>query len=238
MDFQEAKTELSRRLNISYDEIRAGTNDLYNWGDMDSWTNLAIHRAWDFYDWAFTDKTYTTDTVAATTAEYYDYPNDFVSDSIKMLAVEDSDGNMKTYEPVNFQDYRKFRMEDTTSTDKEKLWASSQRFYFVNPYAFDNTAGRTIEIVGKMRCDSLTASTDLLPFSPDTDNEESGGNIAVVKLAYATALSSEKMQKYQQAIVEEKQAFEILEMLANREKQLEAKYRLRNRPQWNVPRMF
>ena len=194
MTWRESKTLLCSYLNISYEDIRAGTNDLFKWDDLESWMNLAIHRAWDYYDWAFTEKTYTTTTVAwasSTDIDYYDYPNDFVSDSIKLMTVTNSDGYKKYYEPINFEDYRKFRAKDETNTNEEKLWSSHGRYYFINPHAYDDASGRTIEIIGKMRCDNLTDSTALLPFSPDTDNEENSGNEAVVKLAYAIALSTD-----------------------------------------------
>lgn len=236
MTLQESKEELCRRLNITYDEIRAGTNDLFKWADLDSWINLAIHRAWDYFDFAFTEKTYTTTTTAS--GEYYDYPNDFVSDSIKMLMVADEDGYMAYYEPINFEDFRKFRAEDTENTDETKLWSSHGRYYFINPVAFDNAASRTIEIIGKMRCDNLSDSTGLLPFSPDTDNEENSGNEAVVKLAYSIALSSDKMRKKTEAQIEEREAYIILEMISGREKKMQANYHHKDRPQWNVGQMF
>src|SRR3990167_6246996 len=56
MTWQELKTEICRRLNIDYEEIRAGTNDLFKWDDLESWGNTAIHRAWDYHDWPFPRK--------------------------------------------------------------------------------------------------------------------------------------------------------------------------------------
>jgi|SRR3990167_5594777 len=238
MTWQELKTEICRRLNIDYEEIRAGTNDLFKWDDLESWGNTAIHRAWDYHDWPFAEKTYTTTTTATATdkREYYDYPQDFISNSIKLLAVKDENSDFKVYEPINYEDFAKVLMED--DENNELLWTSHGRYYLINQNAYDGATGRTIELVGKMRCDNLTSSTALLPFSEDTDNEESGGNEAIVKLAYSIALSSEKLKMKARGQVEEQEALKILEDISGKDKKLKAGYQHKGRPQFNVPRLF
>lgn len=238
MTYGESKTELSRRLNISYEEVLTGGNDLFKIEDLNSWINLAIHRAWDYHDWPFAEKTYTTTTTINATdyREYYDYPQDFVSNSIKLIAVKNSEGKFKTYAPINFEDFTKKMMED--DDNDEKIWASHGRYYFINQNAYDNASGRSIELVGKMRVDNLTSSTALLPFSPDTDNEENSGNEAVVKLAFSMALASEKLKNKASAIREETEAMNILESLAGKDKQLKAVYQHKDRPFFEHRRLF
>ena len=78
MQFLEAKKELARKLNISWENIRSGTEDLFNWDDIDSWINLSVMEAWDYADWIFKEKAYTSTTVAS--QEDYDYPDDFAAE--------------------------------------------------------------------------------------------------------------------------------------------------------------
>lgn len=234
MTFLEAKEELCRKLNTSWDNIRAGTNDLYNWDDIDSWVNLAIQEVWDYHRWIFSEKAYTTSTVAS--QEYYDYPDDFISDSIYLLRITDSQALYETYKKIRFQDYIKYR--EDTPTGENALWADHNRQYFVNPERWNNTAGRTIEIHGRMRCDNLTSSTGLLPFSTDSDNEENAGNHAIVKLAYAMVLDSEKKNNPNKATKIRQEAYQTFEILAKREREDLADYEAYERPFFKRQTLF
>ena len=86
MTLLESKKALCRLLNISYSNVSANTEDLFDWDDIDAWINLAIMEAWDYADWIFKEKAYTTTTsayVASTgVGEYYNYPDDFISGQV------------------------------------------------------------------------------------------------------------------------------------------------------------
>jgi len=237
MTLQELKEETCRRLNISFDDVRAGTEDLIKWNDLQSWANLAVLRVWDYARWTFSEKAYTTSTVANTAAlgagEYYDYPNDFQPDSIELLRVTGSDGKYDTYKKIRYLDYIKYREENENGD--EKLWTDHNRYYFVNPKAWSSVAGRTIEVHGKIRATNLTDSTAALPFSPDSDNEENSGNEAIVKIAKAYALESEKYKNYKQAQIEKQDAFAILDSLKKREEEEQVTYQTQDRPLFDSP---
>ena len=234
MTFEESKRELSRKLNINYEDIRAGTEDLFVWDDLEGWVNMACLEAWDYHDWIFKEKAYTTTSVAS--QEYYDYPADFVSDSIFLLRVADSDGDMETYRKIRYTDYMKYREENTTG--QEKLWADHRRWYFPNPKAYSDAASRSIEIWGLLRFTEMSASTTALPFSPDAEGSENSGNHAIVKLAYAMALDSEKKKEHAKAERIRMEAYQTFEILAKKEKEAQADYEVYERPFFEYKKLF
>lgn len=229
MTFLEALKELCSKLNIDFADI--GNNPLFSLDELKRWINLAIQRAWDYARWIFSEKAVYTQ---ATNSEYYDYPDDFISDSINILKVEQKDGEMVTYKKINFQDYQKYREEHPDGEDK--VFSDFRRFYFINPNTF--SAGKKIEIWGKKRAKKLVNDNDLLPFSPDTDDEENSGNEAIVKFAFAFALASEKMKEPVRAAREKAEAYDILAIIAEREKEEQAQYQTKDRPFFEVPNFF
>lgn len=60
---------------------------------------------------------------------------------------------------------------------------------------------------------NLINDTDLLMFSPDSDNVEHNGNNAICQLAYAEALSSDKKRNPQQGKAERDDAIQKLELI-------------------------
>lgn len=236
MNYLEAKYALCRELNIKWSEIQASTQELFNWEDLDSWINLAGLEAWDYAPWILKEKSYTVDSGTVASQEYYDYPDDFVNDSIFLLRVQNSDGDMETYKKVRYLDYIKVREED--DEDDEALWSDHNRWYFINPNTWDNASGRTLEIWGILRWTQLTASDALLPFSPNSDNEENSGNHAIIRLAYSYALDSEKLDNPQKAERERGKAYQSLEILAKRERERQADYEVYDRPLFEYKRLF
>lgn len=231
MTYLEAFNELGRKLNVNPANVSAGSDDLFTWHDFDSWINLALQEVWNRHKWIFTEHAYTTDTVA--NQEYYDYPDDFIADSIYLLRVEDSNGDLETYTKTRYLDYIKYR-EDYEDGEDE-IWADHHRYYFINPEAWDNTAGRTIEIHGRMRASNLTSSTSLLPFSPNSDNEENAGNHCIVELAYAFALESEKKKKPDLAQRIRIRTYALLDDMAKTESEAQVQYQTKDRPLFDVP---
>jgi len=230
MTFLEAQKELCRRLNISFEDIN--NNPLFSLEDIKAWINLAVKRAWDYARWIFSEEAVYTQT---SSEEYYDYPENFVSDSIRILKVEQDDGKMAIYEKITFDDYQKYREEYPDG--KDKVFSDYQRFYFINPNTFSG-AGKRIEIWGKKRAPKLVNDDDLLPFSPDSKDEENSGNEAIVKLAYSIALGSEKKKDKTRAVIEEKEAYAMLDVIATRELGEQAQYKTKNREFFEIPRFF
>lgn len=224
MTLLEARQALARKLDISLTDI--SNNDLFTQADLDDFIDAGVKRAWDYKPWSFTEKTYST---TSTAADYYDYPADFEDESITRITV----GGMR-YPKSDFDDYQRF-FADWPNDDAE-MWSDHGRFYFVNRNAY--TVGATIQVTGKLRAPTLGADSDLLPFSPNSDNQESSGNRAIIGFAYAEALSSEKLKNYAQAAVEEKRAYGILDIIWKPMGARRANEQSVNRPFFDTPDYF
>lgn len=223
MTYQESKQHLARKLNIDYADI--ANNDLFSDTDLGVLIQLGVQKAWDYKFWDFTEGSKTATTQDT---DYYDYPQDFQSGSAFLLLV-----GGKEYKKINFQDYLKHFEDNPNST--YRYWSQRKRFIFINTNAY--TVGDTFDVFGKLMPPVLSSSSDILPFSPDTDNQEHSGNEAIVQLAYAEALDSEKLKNPNQAETERKKAYQTLDILwkpfAEERALLQS-----TRPFFNVPDFF
>ena len=191
MTFDEAKKHLcNRKLNADYSDI--ANNDLFTNEDLGEWINQGVKKAWDYYPWPFTQKVKKATTIST---DYYDHPSDLMNGSIYLLTV-----GGKEFKKVIAEDYFKFFEDFSSATDR--IWTEVETYTFVNKNAY--TVGDEMCFFGKKFPATLSSSSDLLPFSPTTDNYEHSGNEAIVLLAYAEALSSEKKKMYTEAESERK----------------------------------
>lgn len=202
MTFLEAKQALARKLDIDYSDI--ANNDLFSAVDLADWIQQGHLRVWDYKPWPFTQKTKTVTTVDT---DYYDQPSGLMLGSIFKLIV----GGKEFEDPIRFEDYLLYKEQYPTGTAKK--WALHETYIFVNKYAY--SIGDAMDIIGKEIAPALSADGDLLPFSPQADNSEHSGNQAIVLLAYAEALASEKLQKQAESELQEKKAYRILDSLWN-----------------------
>jgi hypothetical protein len=204
--FLESQTYLiENKLNGKYSDLLAGANALFSLSEVKTAIDLAAKRAWNYKPWPFTrDALKLTYTPPVSGEFYMDCPNTFEDDSIYLLTVNDAEWSKR-----NFADYKKWFSDYPNAT--EKLWASFKRFFFANKNAL--TSGDEIALYGKLRVSALVNDGDLLPFSPDSDNNEDSGNQAIVRLAFSDLLGSEKKKEYAQAAAEEKGAYAILNAL-------------------------
>lgn len=196
----EAKASLARKLDIDLANI--SRNGLFTEADLEDYIQTGARRAWDYKPWPFAEKTESTTTFGA--GGYNSYPVDFEDESISRLRV-----NGIPFVKKNWDDYNGYFYE--FPNDSGQMWSEHQRFYFINPNAVPN--GATITVTGKVRAPALTSDTDLMPFSPDSDNSENSGNQAIVQLAFAEALGSEKLKNYGQAAAERKDAYGVLNII-------------------------
>ncbi len=224
MTLQEAKQHLSRKLDIDYSDI--ANNDLFNDTDLAVFIQQAVIKAWDYKPWDFTEGSKTGTTLDT---EYYDYPQDMQTGSIYLLRV-----NSEEYKKILFQDYLKFSEDYPTATNR--IWSEQKRFIFINQNAY--TVGESFDLFGKLMPPVLSGASDLLPFSPDSDNYEHSGNEAIVLLAYGEALDSEKKKNPQQAEIERGKAYQILDLLWKPFADARASLQSKNRPFFNVPNFF
>ncbi len=228
MTLTEAKQHLARKLNIDYSDI--ANNSLFSDADLGVYIQLGLIKAWDYKPWDFTEGSKTATTVSdMLTSGYADYPQDLQSGSIYLLKI---DG--KEYKKLLFQDYLKFLEDNPSATDR--FWSEQKRFIFINANSY--SAGQVMDQYGKLMPPVLSSGSDVLPFSPDTDNNEHSGNEAIVLLGYSEALDSEVKKNPQQAEIERGKAYQLLDLLwkpfADQRSTLQSK----NRPFFNTPDFF
>ena len=140
----------------------------------------------------------------------------------------------KEYKKILMEDYQKFFEDNPTATDR--LCSETETFIFINPRAY--TVGDEICIFGKKFPTTVSSDGDLLPFSPTADNYEHSGNEAIVQLAYAEALDSEKKRNPSQAELERKKAYQTLDILWKPFAASKAFLQSKGRPMFNVPDYF
>lgn len=220
----EAKQHLARKLDINYSDI--ANNDLFTDADLQAFIQDGLLKSWDFKPWPFTQKVKKATSVST---EYYDHPTDIMNGSIYRLTM-----GGKEYKKLDPQSYFK-RFEDD-STAQDRIWTEVETYIFVNQNAY--TVGDEMCLFGKKFPITLSGDSDLLPFSPTTDNYEHSGNNAVVILAYAEALDSEKLKKADQAEVERKKGYETLNVLWKPFEEQKALMQSAGRPMFEVPDFF
>jgi hypothetical protein len=222
--FQEAKQELSRKLDIDYSDI--ANNGLLSDTDLGSWINLGVIDAWDYRPWPFTQGTETATLDSNPKSDYVDHPQDLMNGSIYLLRV-----GGKEYRKVLMEDYLKYLEDFPTATDR--IWSEQETFLFINKNAY--SINDTFDLYGKKMAPQLSGASDILPFSPITDNQEHSGNNAIVLLAQAWALESEKKNKPDVAVGVRTQALGILKSLWKPYAQSRAYLQSKGRPMFDLP---
>jgi hypothetical protein len=217
----EGKQHLARKLNIDYSDI--ANNDLFTETDLQVFIQQGVFKAWDYKPWPFTKKVKKATTVST---EYYDHPTDLMNGSIYRLTV-----GGKEYKKIIDEDYFKYFEDYSSATDR--IWSEVETYIFINQNAY--TVGDEFCLFGKKFPITLSATSDLLPFSPTTDNYEHSGNEAVVVLAYAEALASEKKKMYAEAEAERRKAYQTLDVLWKPFAESKALMQSKGRPMFNTP---
>lgn len=224
MTFLEAKQALARKLDIDYSDIV--NNGLFSDTDLGDYIQAGVAKAWDYKPWPFTQRTKTATTIAT---DYYDHPQDLMNGSIRLVKV-----GGKEFTKLSIEAYLEYLQCNPTGT--ERLWAENETYIFINANAY--TVGDTLDLYGKKLAPTLSLTTDLLPFSPITDNQEYSGNRDIVRLAYAEVLGSEKKKQSEQSLAEEKAAFAELDFLWKPFADEVARQQQTGRPMFSVPSFF
>lgn len=228
MTYLEAKKALARKLNIDWTDI--ANNDLFTEEDIGELVNAGAMQGYEFDFWDFAEHSKTATLVSGdVTKGYIAYPQDIMPSSIYYMTVDGKEFNKK-----NFTSFKKYFEDYSNGT--EKIWAEFKRLLFFNKNLM--AVGSVIDIYGRRGFQALVNDTDILPFSPDTDNEQYSGNQACILYAYAEALGSEKKKNPAQSTVEHQKAEAILARLSNQLKQGRASEQVKNRSMFNVPDMF
>ena len=217
----EAKQHLARKLNIDYSDI--ANNDQWTDTDLQALIQLGVLKAWDYKPWPFTQL---TETATSINTDYYDHPPKLMNWSVYLLKV-----GGKEYKKILAEDYLKY-LEDYP-TGAMRIWAEIETYIFINKNAY--TVGDVIDFYGKKFPITLSATSDLLPFSPASDNYEHSGNEAIVQLGYAEALDSETLKNPSQAEIERKKAYQTLGILWKPFSEMKALMQSQGRPMFNTP---
>lgn len=226
MQFSEAKTALARKLDIDYNDI--ANDGLWTDADLGGFIQFGVLKAWDFKPWPFTQRTKTAVTLVAT--DYYDHPDDLMNGSVRVLYV-----GGKQYTKESIEAYLEYLQRQPTGA--ARIWAEQETYIFINKNAYTGGVD-SMDLYGKALAPTLTNPTDLLPFSPVTDNEEHSGNEAIVNLAFSEALDSNKQKNPNQAEIERKKAYETLGILWKPFADAVARQNQTGRPMFEVPGFF
>lgn len=228
MIFSEAQQALCRKLDIDYSDI--ANNGLFTLADIKDYIQTGAYQAWDLAFWDFAEhvKTATLDSTDVSNG-YVAMPTDIAPSSIYYVTI-----NGEEFDKKNFASYKKWLQDNPSSVDQ--IWAEFKRMMFFNSNAV--SAGHVLDVYGKRNGRPLSADGDLMYFSPDSDNEEFSGNQAIVTLAYAEALASEKKKQPEKAEIERKKGYAALTVLSNNQKQGRASEQSKNRPMFEVPNFF
>lgn len=218
-------------LDIDYTNI--SLNDVFSDTDLLEYINEGCKQAWSMARWTFSQqiKTWTLVTQDITDG-YMNIPEDIMPPSIFSVWINGVEADRKDVVSL-----RRYLAENPSGTN---LYVAiyKNNLYF-NTYSV--SAGQVIDIYAKKRFAPFTASSssgELLPFSLGADGFEDSGNNAIVRLAYAEALGSEKKKNYAQAEVERKKAMAILTPLAEETKEDTANEQMVSKPMLDVPDFF
>ena len=173
------------------------------------------YKPWPFMETTATDTT--------TSSESYDYPSSFLSDSIFLLKVEQDDGTMERYDKINFLDYQKYREDSSSGSDK--VFSDFGRKYYINPNPISSATGRTIQLWGLKKADTMSSNTDTTPFS----DGEVRGEEAIKKYAESIILSN-KLHKLNEANQKFQEATLLLEQIWNSIATRQSSYQTKDRP--------
>lgn len=174
MTFLELQTELDNRI------AAAKVSGFWSSAMKKQWINTSGERAANYFRWKKLE--YALKTVTKANQEYYDYPDEFQEGSIYFMKV-----NGEEHIEAEWDDYQEYKEEEST----DKIFASHDSFYFVNPTP--TLADLEIEIHGIRKWVKLVENADT-PITPSEMDD------AIIKLSLAICLQKER--RYSEAAAE------------------------------------
>ncbi len=157
------------------DDLTVGSEStLYSPNLIDRAINRAYRKVAGLFAWPELMDAKKTSTQA--NQEYYDYPQNWRSNSIWKLTILDSNGNDDRYgeepdgSPLSFDDYLNWKEDNPDSTDKK--WANQWRRFFIWPVPTVQ-GNNNIHVWGIKVPTTLSADNDTTIFSYSTpENNE------------------------------------------------------------------
>lgn len=234
MTYLSAKQTLcSLKLNISYANLAAGKNTLFSLANIDDAMNYALAKIIDYKLWPFTEGAFTL-----TGSGPYAYEDGFEWESAFLAIVNGVPWLGEGKGKRNFPDYMKWFSDN--ASDNSNLWTEYGGELFFNVNALP--ANPTIVLYGKfVQTEPFVSPADdgqAIPLDFENGSDMTSANEALILLAYAFLLSSEKKKNPAQATTEETRAYAILDNLWGKIAERKAQLAPQNRPFFNVDDMF
>lgn len=235
MTYLEGKTDLcNTKLNITYADVAAGNNSLFALQDIVDALIFGISRASEYKPWPFLEGSGTA-TASVSSDVYSSLSQYLMPESAFLVSVNGTVWSGEGSGKRNFADYMKWRSD--YPTDNSKIWSEYGGDYYINPNALQN--GQTITVYGLSMVELPSADGDPLSgFVALTGLDFSGGDQAIIHLAYAYLLASDKKKNPQGAAAEEKIAYALLDTLWLTISERKALKVPQNRPFFNTDDMF
>jgi hypothetical protein len=172
----QTRAELETELQLQLQS--AANSSLFPSTRLTSLIKNAYKEATTLFKWVSLARAKTTSTTALGASDdvcYYDYPEEFRTNTVFRVQIDTKEYNRKGFE--SFLDYRNRNSNPTT-----RIFANYQRFIFVSP----DTVVRTnnMDIWGIIQAPELSLSTSETIFSKNAEE----GNFAIVSLALAIAV--------------------------------------------------
>jgi len=163
------------------DELtKASTDTFHSTAILNRFINRAVEFVAKYKPWQQTQYAYKfAPTLTGTeTDEYFDYPENFITDSIYRLAVGTGTiASDERYESVDWEEYLNHKEDNS---DNKKVYADHKRQYFICPML---TGTPTVSVWGHAVPTALSSDTDTTPFDDDALIEEAIQGYAM-SLAY------------------------------------------------------
>ena len=172
----ETRAEMETELQLQLQS--AANSSLFPSTRLTSLIQNAYKEATTLFKWLALARAKTTSTVAKVSGEdvcYYDYPDEFRTNTIFRVQIDGDEYNRKGFE--SFLDYR-----NRTTSPSKRIFSNYQRFVFISP---DTVVGtNNMDIWGIIQAPALSSSGSETIFSGNADE----GNFAIVSLAISTAV--------------------------------------------------
>ena len=194
--------------------------------------NRAYHKAAGLFPWPELQDAKKTSTQA--NQEYYDYPQNWRSNSIWRLIIVNSDSEEERYgetpdgSPLSFDDYLNWKEDYPDST--EKKWGNQWRRFFIWPVP-TTTGTNNIHVWGIKVVTDLSADADTTVFSYSTPEVNEAIQLE------ATAILKAKTDEDKSAQFRSAEAKQILAVAWGKIAREQAKYE-KNQPFFEVTDMF
>lgn len=171
----ETRSDLETELQLQLQS--ASNSTLFPSTRLTSLIQNAYREATTLFKWLALARAKTTDTIAKGSEDnsYYDYPEEFRTNTVFRVEINNLEYNRKSFE--SFLDY----VARNPSNTQKRIFANYQRFVFISP---DTTAGTAnMDIWGIIQAPELSSASSETIFTGNADN----ANLAIVSLALALA---------------------------------------------------